>query len=141
MSPVPVKGTKRRTRKEIRKAAESNFGRHCGIDVTAVRDGYARATMTVEEQLLNRLRITHGGALFTLADRAFGAAAGAAGDTVVAMSMTIHYLRPSSKGDVLVAEATKVRRGRKTCLYEVRIQNKRTKKLAATVCATGFIVT
>ena len=46
-----------------------------GCELTEIREGYARATMTVEERHLNGGDVCQGGAIFTLADLAFAAAA------------------------------------------------------------------
>ncbi|MBN1493259.1 MAG: PaaI family thioesterase [Candidatus Omnitrophica bacterium] len=118
----------------------SNFEKHVGIVLKEVSDGAARAEMKVTEQLVNRINTAHGGAIFTLADKAFAAAANFAGRTTVTMQMNINYLRPGILGDMLVAEARQVRAGEKTCFYEVDVKEKKTQKLIAVLTATGFIL-
>ena len=49
----------------------SNFEKHVGITLSEVSAGFARAEMKVSEQLGNRINTAHGGAIFTLADKAF----------------------------------------------------------------------
>jgi acyl-CoA thioesterase len=118
----------------------SNFEKHVGINLTEVSTGFARAEMKVSEQLVNRINTAHGGAIFTLADKAFAAAANFAGRTTVTMQMNINYLRPGILGNTLVAEAHQVRAGRKTCFYEVEVKDKESGKLIALLTATGFVL-
>ena len=44
------------------------FANGSGARLTEVREGYARAELTVEERHLNAVGVCQGGALFTLAD-------------------------------------------------------------------------
>ncbi len=118
----------------------SNFEKHVGIALVDVSKGYACAEMEVTEQLVNRINTAHGGAIFTLADKAFAAAANFAGRTTVTMQMNINYLRPGILGNTLVAEAREERSGKKTCFYKVDVKEKESKKLVAVLTATGFIL-
>jgi acyl-CoA thioesterase len=118
----------------------SNFEKHVGITLAEVSAGFARAEMKISEQLVNRINTAHGGAIFTLADKAFAAAANFAGRTTVTMQMNINYLRPGILGNTLVAEARQVRDGKKTCFYEVEVKDKESGKLIAVLTATGFVL-
>ncbi len=118
----------------------SNFEKHVGITLVEVSAAYARAEMKVTEQLVNRINTAHGGAIFTLADKAFAAAANFDGRTTVTMQMNINYLRPGILGNTLVAEAHQIRTGRKTCFYEVEVKDKESSKLIAVLTATGFVL-
>ena len=56
---------------------------------------YARVTMPITENHKNGMGVAHGGAIFSLADVAFGCAANAGNEHgVVSLSTTIEYLRP-----------------------------------------------
>ena len=78
----------------------------------------------------------HGGAIFSLADRAFAGAVNSKGRVAVAMEMKINYLSPVWAGDVLQARAKRLKEGKKTtiCLIEVT----RKKELVAILLATAF---
>lgn len=82
---------------------------------------FARVTMPLTEDHKNGMGAAHGGAIFSLADVAFGAAANSNREFgVVNMSSSIEYLRPGLKGP-LVAEAKAVRLGGHIASYDVRI--------------------
>ena len=123
-----------------RNALMCDFSRHLGMCIVAARQGRSTVEMRVKKQHLNRIAITHGGAIFSLADKAFAAAANFSASPSVAMNMTISYLRPSNECDTLVAEAREIRSGKRTCLYDIKVFNKKSKKLLAVVVATGFML-
>lgn len=82
---------------------------------------YARVTMPLLEQHKNGMGVAHGGAIFALADVAFGAASNADRDCgVVNMMSSIEYLRPGRVGP-LMAEARAVRIGGHIANYDVQI--------------------
>lgn len=122
----------------------SNFDKHLDITVIEARQGFAITQMRVTNERLNRVLIAHGGAIFSLGDKAFAAAANYTSDVpCVAMQVNINYLCPGVKGSLLIAEATEVRRGRRTCVYEIKIfaqvRGKRKKQIAH-MTETGFYV-
>ena len=55
------------------------FAASIGARLTEVREGYARAELTVEERHLNGAGVCQGGVMFTLADLAFAAVANGRG--------------------------------------------------------------
>ncbi len=92
------------------------------MTIEEVRQGYARVSMPVLDIMLNGMGFVHGGALFSLADIAFGAAANFGEKTgTVTLSSSISYLTPGREGPI-VAEATAVRSGRHVVLYNVDIR-------------------
>lgn len=92
------------------------------MKVTELREGYARVEMIIDEQILNVHGFVHGGALYSLADTAAGAASFATGRDSVTLTGTINYIKPG-KGGKLIGVATEVSRGRTTGVYEVFIYN------------------
>ena len=72
----------------------SPFARLLGIEIVEARPGYARVVMdsTGKE---NFLGVAHGGAIFSLADQAFAAAANRGELLQVSVSVHIHYLSPA----------------------------------------------
>ena len=129
---------KKASRRELNDL-QSAFGRHCGIRLLEVRDGYARGSMHITDTHLNRQEITHGGALFTLGDKVFGAAINYSGKNSVTMNVTIDFLRPTRKGDTLIAEAKRIKHGRTVCVYDITIRSKREKKKVAIMRSSGYI--
>ncbi|MBU1230077.1 MAG: PaaI family thioesterase [Proteobacteria bacterium] len=75
-----------------------------GIEVTDIGHGTASTRMVIEEKHLNGADVVQGGAIFTLADLAFGAAANSHGTLALGINMSISYTRPGISG-VLTAHA------------------------------------
>jgi len=100
-----------------------HFADALGIQLLEARDGYAKVTMKVEKNHTNALGYTHGGAIFSLADYAFAHACNYGNNVAVAVQVSINYLRPSSEGDVLTAEATRISDGKTTGLYQVAVKS------------------
>ena len=92
------------------------------MKVTELRRGYARVEMRIDKQILNVHGVVHGGALFSLADTAAGAASFATGRDSVTLAGTINYMKPG-KGGKLIGIATEINAGRTTGVYEVFIYN------------------
>ncbi|MCW4044993.1 MAG: hotdog fold thioesterase [Candidatus Bathyarchaeota archaeon] len=92
-----------------------------GIKVLEVKEGYSRVSLKVAREHTNFLGATHGGAIFTLADCAFAEAVNFGDTRAMAVQVSINFLRPSSEGDVLMAEASKVSEGKTFALYNITI--------------------
>ncbi len=74
------------------------FAKHCGIELIDVGDGWARAQMRIEDHHLNGVDVVHGGAVFSLADLVFAAAANSHGTVAVAINASIWYMKAGSSG-------------------------------------------
>lgn len=101
---------------------DNHFLQSSSMEVTDIRDGYARVEMVIDEKILNIYGLVHGGALFSLADTAAGAASFTTGRDSVTLSASINYIRPG-RGGRLVADATRISAGKTTGVYEVFIFN------------------
>lgn len=102
-----------------------------GMQLTEVREGYARAEMTVSEQHLNGGNVCQGGALFTLADLANAAVMNSHGMLTVGIENGISFLQSALLGDHLVAEAIEVRDHKRIPYCEVKIRNQEGALVAA----------
>lgn len=85
-----------------------SLARHLGIDVEEVGPGYARVAATIRPEMTNHGDIGHGGAIFTIADTAFGIACNSRNANSVAANCSISYLAAVQIGDRLTAEAREV---------------------------------
>ncbi|KAA3628154.1 MAG: hydroxyphenylacetyl-CoA thioesterase PaaI [Proteobacteria bacterium] len=94
-----------------------------GIRLEAVGAGSCRATLTVGEEMLNAVGLTHGGVTFTLADFAFAVASNSHGRTAVALNAAITFTAASRVGDVLTATASEENCGGRTATYRVDVRN------------------
>jgi acyl-CoA thioesterase len=103
--------------------------RMLGIEVLEHGEGWARAAMTVRDDMVNGHDICHGGLIFSLADTAFACACNSWGPVTVAAGAEIAFVAPArggggggvEEGDVLVAEARA--RARYGCngIYDVTV--------------------
>jgi acyl-CoA thioesterase len=76
--------------------------------------------LTAEHE--NFYDVTHGGALFSVADCAFSLASNAHGDRAVAIDTHLALTAGTSAGDVLTAVAEEVTRGRTLATYRITIR-------------------
>jgi acyl-CoA thioesterase len=94
------------------------FAQLLGMNVTEVWDQGVRVTMITEGKA-GPNGVAHGGAVFSLADHAFGIAANMGGERQVALSATIQYISPASGHLEAIAERVS---GNDLCsLYRVSI--------------------
>ncbi len=106
----------------LQKIRSDPFSNMLGMTFEEIRPGYARVSMTVKPEMCNFHGSAQGGALFSLADAAFGAAVNAYGQTAVALTVTIHFLMPAMAGMQLFAEAEELRQGRRAGFYQLTIR-------------------
>lgn len=107
---------------QIRLNSSSKYLQSNDMRVVEVRKAYAKVEMLIDEQILNVHGFVHGGALYSLADTAAGAASFATGRDSVTLSGTINYIKPG-KGGKLIGIAQEISAGRTTGIYEVFIFN------------------
>ncbi|MDO3389910.1 hotdog fold thioesterase [Bacteroides sp. ET489] len=106
------------------------FARNAGVELLEVKEGYAKARLTITADHLNAGNRTQGGAIFTLADLALAAAANSHGTLAVSLSSNITFLRSSGPGDTLYAEARERYIGRTTGYYQIDVTNQEGKLIA-----------
>ncbi len=94
-----------------------------GIELQEIRQGYAKMTMTIRQDMVNGHNICHGGMLFTLADSTFACCCNGHNRVTVASACKIDFLRPAVLGDQLTAIGTERKRGKQTGLCDVEIYN------------------
>ena len=110
----------------------------CGCRVLEASRGHAVCAFDIAPIHLNAMGNVMGGAIFTLADYAFAVASNFDQTPTVSLSSSITFLTVP-KGDTLRAEATCVRAGRTTCLYQIQVTDGEG-RLCAHVTANGYIV-
>ncbi|MEN6443882.1 MAG: hotdog fold thioesterase [Methanoregula sp.] len=80
-----------------------DFARLMGMHITGAGDGYARVEMDCTGKCSPR-GVAHGGAIFSLADHAFGIAANYGETERVAVSVHIQYIAPAHGKLVAIAQ-------------------------------------
>ncbi len=94
-----------------------------GVIIDAAEPGKAVCSLVLEEKHMNENHVPMGGAIFTLADIACAVAAnGYSEKKTVSQHASITFLSPA-KGKRLIAEASCLRAGRTTALYEVDVKD------------------
>ena len=96
------------------------FAANAGVELVEVKPGFAKARMLVTEEHLNAGGVCQGGALFTLADLAFAAAANSHDQLTLSVNANITFLRSVKEGYVY-AEAVEVFNHHRIPFIEVRI--------------------
>ncbi len=108
-----------------------------GMRLVELRPAFAKTTLIIEDRHLNNVGTVQGGAIFTLADFAFGAASKTGGKVAVAISANLSFLRATRSG-TLTAEATEISRSRKLSVCTVRVTNE-AGELVALFQGTAYI--
>ena len=109
-----------------------------GAVIEEIAEGYAKCSMQINNDHKNALGAVMGGAIFTLADFAFAVAANWQEQPVVSLDASITFLG-KAKGNILIAEAKKIRAGRRTCCYMVEITDELGSQVAHRT-SNGFAV-
>lgn len=92
-----------------------------GLGVRLVDSDPVTVEMDLGDHHTNFHGVTHGGALFSLADCAFSLASNAPGDAAVAIDTHLVIAAGSEPGDTLRAVAEEVTRGRTLATYRVLV--------------------
>ncbi len=112
------------------------FAVNAGVELTELREGYAKARMLVTEEHLNAGGVCQGGALFTLGDLAFAAVANSRRKLTLSVSANITFLRPAGLGYVY-AEAQEKGGGFRVPFIEVNITDE-AGTLLAVMTSSGY---
>ena len=104
-----------------RRVAEEAYAGKLGLIVRKVEPGYALVEMVLSDDMGNIFDMAHGGAIFSLIDEAFEISCNTHGTVAVALSMTVTYHRPPSRGSVLRAESREIYRSTKTATYDIKV--------------------
>ncbi len=97
-----------------------SFATRLGIEIVEVGADCSVAIMPLDEMHRNGMGNAHGGAIFSLADMTFAAAAHASGIFFVSAQANISFLEPGRVGP-LRGEAKLVRTGKTLGIYNIRI--------------------
>lgn len=106
------------------------FASSIGAHLTEVKEGSAKAQLTVEERHLNGGGVCQGGAIYTLADIAFAAVTNSHGIQSLGISNTITFLKSAQLGDTITAECTELLNHHKLPYCDIKITNQHGELLA-----------
>jgi acyl-CoA thioesterase len=94
-----------------------------GIQIQAIRPGFAVLSMKVRGDMVNGHHICHGGMIFTLADTAFAYACNSYNKNTVASACNIDFLAPGREGAMLTADAQEQSLSGRTGVYDVTVRD------------------
>lgn len=114
------------------------FSQILGMEIKALELGYCQLSCPVTAQTTNGFGIAHGGLTYSLADSALAFASNTYGQQCVSIDTQIAHLAKVQLGDQLTANCVEIHRGKRTGVYEVRIENQNN-KLVAYFKGTVFI--
>lgn len=114
--------------------AWNSFGNLLGMEFEIIRKGEVSYTMQVQEKHLATPIASHGGAIAGLLDAALGVSCLTVvceeGRIVSTVSLTVNYLAPAIKGDLLTANAKVVKAGKRILYTECELVNQDNKIIA-----------
>lgn len=108
---------------------KDHFAALTGAEIIEVKKGYCKAQLKIEKKHLNAANVVQGGAIFTLADFAFGAASNSHGQLALAINVNITFLKGVSEG-TLYATATELDIPKKLGAYDVIVTNEKDQIIA-----------
>lgn len=117
----------------IQRTKDDPYGMHDGIELTKLSEGFAEARMAVTPDLINPYNVVHGGALFSIADIAGGAAAASHDVAAVTLDADLHFMRPALNCKTIVARAEEIKFGRRAMVFRLQVMNE-----VETVLAEGI---
>src|SRR5207344_2365161 len=79
------------------------FSQWLGIEVIEIKEGYSKIKMLVRKEMMNGLKVIHGGIAFSLADSAFAFACNSRNNLSLALETSISFLKPVFIDDELTA--------------------------------------
>lgn len=99
------------------------YAKMMNMRLSEIGPGSAIVEMKISDGMKNIFGTVHGGAVFSLIDGAFEAAANSHGTVAVALNVNVSYINPAMPGDLLYASAREVSRSRKISAYYIEVKN------------------
>ncbi len=107
------------------------FAKENNMVIEEIKEGYAKTSMIVEKKHLNAANVTHGGAIFTLADFALAIASNSYGTIALSINSSISFINSAKEGDKLFAQAKEIDKNFKLGSYCVMVTNQDDKTVAS----------
>lgn len=109
---------------------EDRFAKSIGAQLVEVREGYARARLTITELHLNGAGVCQGGVIYTLADLAFAAVANCHGILSLGISNTITFIKSAQLGETINAECIEQVNHHRLPYCDIKVSNEQGETLA-----------
>ena len=118
---------------------DEHFLRHNGIRFTQVSEGRVVAELELNDIVINRWGVPHGGALFTMGDVACGVAAiSVRGESLVTLNASIDYMDRADISGKVTAVAKVERAGSRVCFCSAEMFDCNGKRIAAMKAAMSY---
>ncbi|WP_422444931.1 PaaI family thioesterase [Thermoanaerobacterium sp. DL9XJH110] len=111
----------------VEKTFPSPYHLLLGFELIEIERGKAVVRMDAGNELLNAMKIVHGGATASLCDTAMGFAARSLGAVPTTVEMKVNYLAPGLPGEKLTAVGKVIKEGKNLIVTEGEIFDKRGK--------------
>ncbi len=108
---------------------KEQFAHELGIELLEAGDGYAKLEVAVKPQFANLHGFAHGSLIFSVADSAFALSVNMEG-AAAAVQFSMHIFRPVPVGDILIAEALQVYRGRSQAVVDLKVTDNKGRLIA-----------
>jgi 1,4-dihydroxy-2-naphthoyl-CoA hydrolase len=136
--------------KSVRKKAESilnpefnNMGHALGIQFLSLGKDEVKASMPVNENTVQPMRILHGGASVALAETLMSIGAWLnlddEGKSAVGVEINANHIRPVREGETVFGVARPIHRGRQTQVWETRITTGQDKLVCISRCTLAIV--
>ena len=106
------------------------FAKSIGAQLTELREGYAKAELTVVEEHLNGAGVCQGGVIYTLADLAFAGVGNSRGIHTLGVNNSITFLKSAQLGDHLIAECNELLNHHKLPYCDIKVTNEQGELIA-----------
>jgi acyl-CoA thioesterase len=106
------------------------FAKSIGAQLTELREGYAKAELTVVEEHLNGAGVCQGGVIYTLADLAFAGVGNSRGILTLGVNNSITFLKSAQLGDHLIAECNELLNHHKLPYCDIKVTNEQGELIA-----------
>jgi acyl-CoA thioesterase len=110
-------------------AERDSYAGLLGIEVLSAENGTAVTRLVLNAEHMNGAHTAHGGAVFSLADVAIGAAACSRGRAALVTNATISFMRPGVSGE-LRATARELSLGKTLGTYEATVTGEQGEAIA-----------
>ena len=98
------------------------FAAHNGIVIERIERDEAEVSVKIRPESMNPYGTTHGGIYFSMGDICAGAAARSDGRIHVTQNASVNFLKASNAGTIH-AKSKVIKRGKATCVVEVRVRD------------------
>ena len=122
----------------MRAVKEEPLAQQFNMELVELETGRSAVEMTYDPSRMSNLyHRAHGGALYALIDEAFETAGQTHGTIAVAMNVNVTYMASPDSGIRLRAEATEIKRTKRTAAYSIKVFDEN-RQLMATCQALAF---